>query len=158
LRRFVGRDKLCEMGRVPARRSTWCAILLVGVAAATGCDDGDDGGDDAESAVAVSTACDRLEDLADAVLASQDVETHEGFVEIVAAPLSAFVDAASASGDDELAAQAATYRASLERFAASTGIDAREAANEADIALDRAGLRCLELGATNSFPQQPQTT
>jgi hypothetical protein len=37
------------------------------------------------------------------------------------------------------------------------GIDAREAGNDANVALDRAGARCAELGAANVFPTDAQS-
>jgi hypothetical protein len=37
------------------------------------------------------------------------------------------------------------------------GIDAREAGNDADVALDRSIERCVELGAPDDFPEEPGT-
>ena len=50
---------------------------------------------------------------------------------------------------------ARTADESFTEYLAGNGTDSREAGNEADIAMDRAAERCLQLGATNSFPTQP---
>lgn len=34
-------------------------------------------------------------------------------------------------------------------------LDGREAGNDADVALDRSTERCLQLGATSDFPEEP---
>jgi hypothetical protein len=57
--------------------------------------------------------------------------------------------------DRRLAELARTYREAFAEYLEGNGIDAREAGNEADIALDRSAERCMQLGATNSFPTQP---
>jgi hypothetical protein len=56
---------------------------------------------------------------------------------------------------DRLETLAETYDDKFMAWRTGDGIGAREAGGDADIALDRAGARCLELGATNDFPQQP---
>jgi hypothetical protein len=109
----------------------------------------------ADDAAAIARACDRIEDLAEAVLANQDGAMPQAVVEAIGAPLDAFVDTAEGSGDEELADHAAAYRSAVDDDATASGIDAREAANEADIALDRAGQRCRQLGATTVVPTDP---
>ena len=89
------------------------------------------------------------------MLANQDAESPQAVVESIGGAVDAFVEAATRSGDDELASHTTDYRAAIDEYATASGIDAREAANEADIALDRAGSRCSELGATNVFPTAP---
>jgi hypothetical protein len=112
-------------------------------------------GGDFDYPVDVTEACDRLETLATAILESNDAATTEEFVAAVEEPLDAFVEAARSSGDGRLAELAETYENKVAVWNTGDGIDAREAAGDADIALDRAGARCLKLGATNDFPQQP---
>jgi hypothetical protein len=129
------------------RRLAPAALLAVLAVACTG--------DDSDDAVDVTAACDRLETLATAILESSDATTTAQFVAGVTEPLDAFVAAAGSSGDDRLAELAETYGRELTTWSTSSGIDAREARGNADVALDRAGARCLELGATNDFPQQP---
>jgi hypothetical protein len=113
------------------------------------------GGDVSDDAVDVTAACDRLETLATAILESGDPDSMAEFVAGVDEPRDAFVEAARSSGDDRLAELAETYDDKFMAWRTGDGIGAREAGGDADIALDRAGARCLELGATNDFPQQP---
>jgi hypothetical protein len=115
-----------------------------------GCGDNDGG-----EAVDVTAACDRLEGLANAILGAADANSADDVRDAVQAPLNAFTAAAAASGDDRLAELARTADESFDDYLAGNGIDAREAGNEADIALDRSAERCGQLGATNSFPTQP---
>ncbi|HEY7069924.1 MAG TPA: hypothetical protein VH479_07425 [Acidimicrobiales bacterium] len=129
------------------RRLAPAALLAVLAVACTG--------DDPDAAVDVTAACDRLETLASAILESSDATTTAQFVAGVSEPLDAFVAAAGSSGDDKLAELAEIYSREFATWSTSSGIDAREARGNADVALDRAGARCLELGATNDFPQQP---
>jgi hypothetical protein len=127
----------------------WLSLaLLVPVAA---CGDGDGGGE----AVNVTEACDRLEELADAILDAADASSTGEVRDAVQAPLDAFSAAAASSGDERLADLARTADESFAEYLAANGIDAREAGNEADIAIDRSAERCTQLGATNSFPTQP---
>jgi hypothetical protein len=113
----------------------------------SGCGDGKDPG-----TVDVTKACDRLEELAVAVKSAQLATTPQEVRTAVQGPLTAFVDAAAESGDGPLADFARTYESRLSDYLEADGIDAREAGNDADIALDRAGARCAELGASNDFP------
>lgn len=115
-----------------------------------GCGD-DDGGE----AVDVTAACDRLEQLADAILGAADANSADEVRDAVQAPLDAFTAAAASSGDGRLADFARTADESFTEYVAGNGIDAREAGNAADTALDRSAVRCTQLGATNSFPTQP---
>jgi hypothetical protein len=126
----------------------WC--LSLPLLLFVGCGD-DDGGE----AVDVTAACDRLEALANAILGAADANSAYDVRDAVQAPLNAFTAAAAASGDDRLAELARTADESFDDYLAGNGIDAREAGNEADIALDRSAERCGQLGATNSFPTQP---
>jgi hypothetical protein len=43
----------------------------------------------------------------------------------------------------------------FEVYLTDDGIDAREAGNDADVALDRSIERCVELGAPNDFSEEP---
>jgi hypothetical protein len=65
-------------------------------------------------------------------------------------PLAAFVAAAERSGDGRLAELSHTYHSRFSEYVQGDS----EAGNDADIALDRAGARCTELGAANVFPQE----
>ena len=111
----------------------------------------DDGGD----AVDITAACDHLEELAGAVLSAADATSADEVRETVRAPLDAFAAAAASSGDERLAELARTADESFTEYLAGNGTDSREAGNQADIAMDRAAERCLQLGAPNSFPTQP---
>lgn len=136
----------------PAGRATLlgaCALLLP-----MACGD-----DDTSDPVDVTAACDQLEDLATAVLEGRDevrdVESLQEFADAIEEPTARLIEEAEASGDDRLADLAHTYEEGLSIYRTGDGIDAREAGNNADIAMDRAMLRCTELGATNDFPQEP---
>lgn len=131
------------------RLSQWCLSLALLVSFAA-CSD-DDGGE----AVNVTAACDRLEELADAILDAADASSADEVRDAVQAPLDAFSAAAASSGDERLAELARTADESFTEYLAGDGIDAREARNEADVAIDRSAERCTQLGATNSFPTQP---
>jgi hypothetical protein len=122
-------------------------LLTPAVVLASGC------GDDKQAgAVDVTKACDRLEELAVAVKSAQLATTPQEVRTAVQDPLAAFVDAADESGDGPLADFAHTYESRFSDYLETEGIDAREAGNDADIALDRSGARCAELGASNDFP------
>jgi hypothetical protein len=115
-------------------------------------------GDDTPDRVDATAVCSRLEDLSTAVLEAQtDAETIEEAADVIEGPLARFVEAAEASADDELAELAHAYEEAFSAYRTGDGLDAREAGNDADIALDRAGARCIELGATNpdDLPQEP---
>jgi hypothetical protein len=113
------------------------------------------GDDDGSVAVDATAACDRLDELANAILGVADATSADEVRDAVQAPLDAFSAAATSSGDARLAELARTADASFTEYVDGTGIDAREAGNDADIALDRSAERCTQLGATNSFPTQP---
>jgi hypothetical protein len=113
---------------------------------------GDDGGGEA---VDVTAACDRLEELATAIRDVADAVSVDEVRDAVQAPIDAFSTAASSSGDERLAELARTADESFTEYLTGSGIDAREAGNEADIAVDRSAERCTQLGATNTFPTQP---
>jgi hypothetical protein len=125
------------------------AVLGASVVIVSGC-----GGDQEETAVDVSEACNRLEDLSRAVLSVRSATTSQEVQVAVEKPLAAFVSAADVSGDKELADLGHTYDSKFSEYLSADGVDARAAGNDANIALDRAGQRCSALGATNSFPQQ----
>jgi primase-polymerase (primpol)-like protein len=126
----------------------WCLSLPLLLFAA--CGDGDGG-----EVVDVAAACDRLEELGNAILGVADANSAAEVRDAVQAPLDAFSAAATSSGDDRLAELARTADESFSEYVDGSGIDAREAGSEADIALDRSVERCTQLGATNSFPTQP---
>lgn len=103
----------------------------------------------------VSTACDRLEDLATTLLQARDATSREEFAGTVERPLRAFVTAAEASGDDRLAELARTYDEQITAWRVLPAADANKAGDRADAALDRAADRCWLLGAHNDFPEEP---
>jgi hypothetical protein len=113
----------------------------------SGCSD-----DSKEPVVDVTAACDRLEELAVAVQSARAATTPQEVRTAVQSSLAAFVAAADGSGDDPLAGFAHTYESRFADYLEAEGIDANEAGNEANTALDRAGARCTELGAANEFP------
>jgi hypothetical protein len=129
--------------------SRWCLSLAL-LFSCVACSDDDDG-----EAVDVTAACDRLEELADAILDAANASSTDEVRAAVQAPLVAFSAAAASSGDERLAELARTADESFTDYLADNGIDAREAGNEADIAIDRSAERCAQLGATSSFPTQP---
>ena len=110
---------------------------------------------EAEQTVDVTAACDRLEDLANAILGARGAATAAEVEVQVAQPLDEFSSAAVDSGDAELADLAGTASERFEVYLSDEGIDGREAGNDFDIALDRSLVRCIELGATNDFPEEP---
>ena len=122
-------------------------VLTAAVALASGCGD-----DKKAQAVDVTTACDRLEELAVAVQSARVATTPQEVRAAVQQSLAAFVAAADGSGDEPLANFAHTYDSRFSDYLEAEGIDARAAGNDANIALDRAGARCTELGAPNDFP------
>lgn len=128
--------------------SRWCLSLALLFIVA--CSDDDDG-----ETVNVTAACDRLEELANAILDVADANSADEVRDAVQAPLDEFSAAAASSGDQRLAELALTADESLAEYLAGNGVDAREAGNDADIALDRSAERCTQLGAANSFPTQP---
>jgi Iap family predicted aminopeptidase len=99
--------------------------------------------------VDVTEACDRLDELAGVVLSLQSATTAQEIRNAIDAPLAAFVTAADHSGDTRLAEFAHTYDS---RFSDYLAREDNEAGTDANIALDQAGARCIELGATNNFP------
>jgi len=127
----------------------WIAGVAVAALLVACSDGGTD--DDAD----VTDACDRLEELADALLSVHDATTATEVRAAVDDPLTAFAQAAGDAGDAKLEEHAQTARASFRTYTTGGGIDARAAQNEFDVALDRAGARCIELGATNDFPEEP---
>jgi hypothetical protein len=126
-----------------------CCLSLALVGSFVGCSD--EAGERAD----VTDACDRLEELGDAILEVADASSADEVRDVVQAPLDAFSAAAASSGDVRLAQLARTYDEAFTEYLEGDGIGAREAGNEADIALDRSAERCVQLGATNSFPTQP---
>ncbi|HWM20555.1 MAG TPA: hypothetical protein VNO51_12765 [Ilumatobacteraceae bacterium] len=134
-------------------RSVAISLGVIALLSLSAC--GDD--DDEAGTVDVSTTCDRVKDLGNAVLTIQSASTVEEVEETLAAPIAAFVEAAETSGDEELAELAATYEANFDEYLDAEGLDAREAADDVDVTLDRAAQRCIELGAMerDEFPQQP---
>ena len=124
-------------------------VLCTSLAVVSGC-----GGNQRDQAANVTEACNRLEVLSRAVLSVRSATTSHEVQTAVEKPLSAFVSAADLSGDRGLADLGHTYDSSFSAYLNAEGIDARAAGNDANIALDRAGERCSELGATNNFPQQ----
>ncbi|HKE73865.1 MAG TPA: hypothetical protein VKB57_09645 [Acidimicrobiales bacterium] len=138
--------------RRPAGRTALLAIIALAVAAcASEASDAPDATDDTD----VTTACDRVEDLANAVLQARDATSRDQFAAAIEGPQRAFLQAAEASGDDRLAELARTYGEQLAAWRVLPGADADEAGQNADIALDRAGARCIALGAHNDFPEEP---
>jgi hypothetical protein len=129
--------------------SRWCLSLVL-LGSFVGCSDDEHG-----EGLSVTEACDRLEELGDAILDAADAGSAAEVRDVVQAPLDAFAATAASSGDGRLAELARTYREAFAEYLEGNGIDAREAGNEADIALDRSAERCMQLGATNSFPTQP---
>jgi hypothetical protein len=125
------------------------ALVLATSVILCGCGDDKQGHD-----VDVTQACDRLEDLAGVVLSVRSATSAQEVQTALDGPLAAFVEAADQSGDGRLAELAHTYDSRFADYLQGSGIDARQAGNEADIALDRAGARCTELGAANVFPQE----
>ena len=124
-------------------------VLCTSLAVVSGC-----GGNRRDQAANVREACNRLEVLSRAVLSVRSATTSQEVQAAVEKPLSAFVSAADRSGDRGLADLGHTYDSRLSTYLTAEGINARAAGNDANIALDRAGERCSELGATNNFPQQ----
>jgi hypothetical protein len=127
------------------------AAVLVGLAVvAAGCSDGDD----AES-TDVTEACDRLEALGIAILEARSATSADEVRDTVGPVFEDFVDAAQDSGDQTLGDLSSTAAERFEVYLTDDGIDAREAGNDADVALDRSIERCVELGAPNDFPEEP---
>ncbi len=128
-----------------AHRAAIAALALF-VASPAACGD-----DDTDTDVDVTAACDRLEDLANAVLDVHEATTAQEVRDAVAGPLDAFVDAARGSGDDQLEDLANTAAEAYPSYLA--GDD--HAGETADVAIDMAAKRCIDLGATNDFPEEP---
>jgi len=128
--------------------------VFVGLITTIGAACSDD--DDAES-VDVTATCDRLEELGLAILDARSATSLDEVREAVGPPLADFVDAARDSGDQGLDELASTAAERVEVYLTDEGIDGREAGNDADLALDRSIERCVELGATNDFPEEPGT-
>jgi hypothetical protein len=137
---------------VPNRSSVVVrSALLLGISIAiiSGC-----GGDDKNETADVTEACNRLDDLAGVVLSVGSATTAQEVEAAIAAPLAAFITASDKSGDDLLAELAHTYDSKFSTYLQG-GSDAAGAGEDANVALDRAGARCSELGATNVFPTAP---
>ena len=122
-------------------------VLATSVLIASACSD-----DKKEQAVDATEACNRLEDLAAVVLSVRSATVAQEVQTAIDEPLAAFVAAADQSGDERLAELAHSYDSRFSDYLEGGGIDAREAASDANVALDRAGARCSELGTTNDFP------
>lgn len=107
------------------------------------------GGGSGQLDARIAATCDRLQDLAVAVLNIHDAESLDEVNTAVEEPLGNFTEAAAASGDDQLAAIAA---AASEEYSAymATGIS-----DAFDATLDQAGGRCQDLGAPDEFPLEP---
>lgn len=136
-------------------RTTGSLLLAMAIALGmTACgDDGDsgDGGEGEPSAGGdVTAACDALEDLAHAIQDVSDTASASTVEAQVQGPLDEFASAAAQSGDEELAQLAENATTA---FADYLGGDS-QANTVADRTLDAAGSRCLQLGATNDFPQE----
>ena len=124
-------------------------VLGASVALVSGC-----AGSQGDRAVNVTEACNRLEVLSLAVLSVRSATTSHEVQSAVGEPLASFVGAADLSGDKNLADLGHTFDSKFSAYLNTGGIDARAAGNDANLALDLAGERCSELGATNNFPQQ----
>jgi hypothetical protein len=132
--------------RTPLRFLLTSALFVTASAvAAAGCGDARK-----EHAVDVTESCNRLADLAGVVLSLRSATTAQEVQTAIETPLAAFVAAADRSGDKRLADLAHTYDS---RFSAYLEGDASDAGNDANVALDRAGARCIELGAADDFPR-----
>ncbi len=146
----------------PLRSWPLVSLLAVMLALALGACGGDDAGSAAptagsDSSATVQDTCDRLADLGEAILGAGSAQTPDDVRAAVEEPFQSFVDEADASGDDQLTELAHLAQARFDVYLTSAdGLDAREAGNDADIALDRAIQRCLELGATTEFPEEPR--
>ena len=112
-------------------------------------------GDDDPESVDVSAACDHLAAVGEAILDARDASSAEEVAEAVGPAMRDFVTAARDSGDDRLGELASTAAERFEVYLTDDTLDGREAGNDADVALDRSTERCLQLGATNDFPEQP---
>ncbi len=132
-------------------------MLAVGAVVVASMCGGACGDDDDSDAVDATEACDRLEVVGNAILDVRDADSLDEVRESVEPAMDAFVDAAEGSGDEQLEEQATTAAERFDVYLTGDGIDAREAGNDADIALDRAIERCIEVGATNDFPQEPDS-
>lgn len=168
-----------QTASMSGRVRRWAVGLAMVAVVATGC--GDDSGettaaadgagpdtssetstaggseDSAAGEVDPTEACDRLEDLATAILGARGATTAAEVEKRVEDPFDAFRQAAMDSGDPDLAGFAETASDRFEVYLSGQGIDAREAGNDFDIALDRSMERCVVLGATNDFPQEPSS-
>lgn len=89
------------------------------------------------------------------MLGAGDSDTQAEFGHAIDPAVKAFVRAARSSGDDRLSDLGRTYARNLNIYLTDKTLDAREAGNNADLALDRAAERCTELGFTGEFPQEP---
>jgi hypothetical protein len=124
-------------------------VLCTSFAIVSGCGDSQ-----RDKAANVTEACNRLDDLSLALLSVRSARTSQDVQTAIEKPLSAFVNAADLSGDKGLAELGHTYDSRFSAYLNAEGIDARAAGNDANIALDRAGERCSQLGATNNFSRQ----
>lgn len=102
----------------------------------------------------LEAACERLRDLANEVLALQSDQGPDQIAAVDRA-VDAFRDAAWASGDAGMASESDTIGSSFKVYLQSSGSDSQEAGQTADVAMDRAGGRCIETGAIDSMPTQP---
>jgi hypothetical protein len=137
-----------------------CGLLLAVTAVLVGCSGGDvDASSSAEGkgdgdTPNITTACDSVAELATAVLDAQDAETVDEIAATIQPAVDSLVEAADASGDQSLSELAATIHDAFETYLTGAA-DSREAQAAANLALDRAGGRCIELGYTKGFPEEP---
>lgn len=104
----------------------------------------------------VQAACDRLAELGTEILDVRGAQSPADVRAGVEEPFAAFVDAAEKTGDERLIDLANRAQSRFEVYVTSPdGLDSREAGDDFDIALDRSGLRCIELGAAVDFPHEP---
>ncbi len=132
-------------------------MLAVGAVVVASMCAGACGDDDDSDAVDATEACDHLEVVGNAILDVRDADSLDEVRESVEPAMDAFVDSAEGSGDEQLEEQATNAAEHFDVYLTGDGIEAREAGNDADIALDRSIERCVELGATNDFPQEPDS-
>jgi hypothetical protein len=144
------------------RSIRWTWLLLAVALGFGGCsDDGEPAAPSTTATPALSVAmvddaCGRLAGLGRSILSAQSVGTTDAIVELVEEPFADFAEGADALGDEELAELA---QQAQERFdvylTADDPLVSREAADDADIVLDRSIQRCVELGSSVEFPRQP---
>ena len=136
-------------GQTLAVRSLPAIAVLTLALATLGCS-----GDDAAQSTPTA-ACDRLVNLGNAILDVRSADSLEEVRDAVSSETKDFRAAADDSGDRRLAELSRTYEDRFQTYLEKTGIDGREAGNDASIALDRAAARCIDLGYDGEFPEQP---